>query len=626
MAAKMKTIVVLFIIVMTLLLEIQGAPAKAKDVRRERRGADDDNGYVYVPASAMEAESEGAFQSDIMMTDEQWASLWAMLGDNVQGNGGDAGRRRKKRKAVAFEQRRWPLKTVPYEISSESAGDIGVIMAGMKQWTDNTCIKFQSYSTDQVYTELRHDSRLSFQKDSRGCWSYLGRVFSGVQPISIGFGCEAPGTVAHEIGHAIGFHHEQSRPDRDDHVTIHWNNIQDGTEVNFAKYTTNEVTTHEIPYDPSSLMHYGTHYFSKNGLPTITTKDSSKLSLLGNREYLSFLDIKLANIIYKCNEECTAEIVCLNDGYQGPYCNCVCPPGYSGTFCQQNGDPVEPVGPTGECVHTFTAAVAEIKSVNYPNNYDDLLDCTYRIQGGPGSSITLVFNDFDFEEHVNCEYDYLNVRSGDRDLIGRTFCGSDLPSAFYTQNSEMILTFHSDPFVTGRGFRATYYINGPLVGNELTTILPTTTIQATTTTQMPTTTTQATTTTQMPTTTVEESGEFVGSCGGYFGALAGTMASPNYPADYSTNAVCFYTMVAPVGRRVELTIHHLDVEPSTQCSGDYVSVNPGSGVEVPMRLCGSQTPGGTFVSLQNWIQMRFRSDSAGTRSGFTASYRTIDII
>lgn len=68
----------------------------------------------------MEAESEGAFQSDIMMTDEQWASLWAMLGDNVQGNDADAGRRRKKRKAVAFQQRRWPLKTVPYEISSES--------------------------------------------------------------------------------------------------------------------------------------------------------------------------------------------------------------------------------------------------------------------------------------------------------------------------------------------------------------------------------------------------------------------------------------------------------------------------------------------------------------------------
>ena len=74
------------------------------------------------------------------------------------------------------------------------------------------------------------------------------------------------GTVIHEMLHASGFWHEQSRPDRDQHVRILWSNIYPGREDNFARYTRAEVSTLSLPYDTSSVMHYSTRAFSRNGV------------------------------------------------------------------------------------------------------------------------------------------------------------------------------------------------------------------------------------------------------------------------------------------------------------------------------------------------------------------------
>lgn len=63
------------------------------------------------------------------------------------------------------------------------------------------------------------------------CCSYVGRRGNGPQAISIGKNCDKFGIVVHELGHVIGFWHEHTRPDRDNHVTIIRENIQPGERL-----------------------------------------------------------------------------------------------------------------------------------------------------------------------------------------------------------------------------------------------------------------------------------------------------------------------------------------------------------------------------------------------------------
>ena len=69
---------------------------------------------------------------------------------------------------------------------------------------------------------------IEFQSDSSGCWSYIGDGTGGVggQPINLGSGCVYKMVVEHEILHAMGIFHEQSRPDRDNFIIVHEENIE----------------------------------------------------------------------------------------------------------------------------------------------------------------------------------------------------------------------------------------------------------------------------------------------------------------------------------------------------------------------------------------------------------------
>ena len=128
-----------------------------------------------------------------------------------------------------------------------------------------------------------------------------------------GYGCMRLGTVIHEMLHAAGFWHEQSRPDRNENVRIHWQNILSGYDDNFARYSRAEVTTLSLPYDTGSVMHYESTAFTKNGKPTIQSIKSYKK--LGQRDGLSQLDIQKLNKLYSCGDKITkppTEVKCVD--------------------------------------------------------------------------------------------------------------------------------------------------------------------------------------------------------------------------------------------------------------------------------------------------------------------------
>ncbi|XP_065205602.1 zinc metalloproteinase nas-13-like isoform X2 [Planococcus citri] len=200
------------------------------------------------------------------------------------------------RNGLKAKSSRWTNKVIPYEISPYIRGnDRQMIYDSIEEYHKVTCLKFKERSSndkDYVY----------FTNSNTGCWSSVGKI-GGRQEINLQTpGCTTKkGTVMHEMLHAVGFMHEQNRPDRDKFVTINYNNIERGKESNFEKAEVETIDNQGIGYDYRSVMHYSGNAFSRNGLPTIEPKVRG--TVLGQRDGLSKKDVQKIQKMYKCNKK-----------------------------------------------------------------------------------------------------------------------------------------------------------------------------------------------------------------------------------------------------------------------------------------------------------------------------------
>lgn len=177
----------------------------------------------------------------------------------------------------------WPRGEIAYVIEPSAAGKRSSIEWAVAQINSQTELKIRPRTNEVDYVK--------FRGTGSGCSSYIGRQGGG-QGIQIA-DC-SKGSIIHEILHAVGFYHEQSRSDRDSFITIMWSEIDEGFRDNFEK---NTGRTRDIgDYDYGSIMHYSAKAFSRRGRETIVVRTPG--IKIGQREGLSPRDKAAVRVLY----------------------------------------------------------------------------------------------------------------------------------------------------------------------------------------------------------------------------------------------------------------------------------------------------------------------------------------
>jgi hypothetical protein len=152
----------------------------------------------------------------------------------------------------------WPNGRIPYVFAKTSSGAYqldastrATVSAAMTSWTSLTegRIKFVAKtSTDKAYVSIRRgDPRVR---------PFVGYRKDQVQELYLRQD-EYLTVTKHELGHVIGFHHEQRRSDRASHIQVRTGNIVNSDTCRF-QFSVCSTCKKVGTYDRVSVMHYRT--------------------------------------------------------------------------------------------------------------------------------------------------------------------------------------------------------------------------------------------------------------------------------------------------------------------------------------------------------------------------------
>ncbi len=161
----------------------------------------------------------------------------------------------------------WPDGLVPFVFDEGfSENRKQEILDAMNVWQGQVLLNFKTRSVEGDYIQFQEGA------SGTGCFSDLGRI-GGRQIVSVESACFDRGALAHVIGHALGFEHEHTRPDRDAYLEVSTDLLRSDYKTQFQKRPSSGL--HVADFDASSLMMYSPDAFAAGDRPVYSFRPAA---------------------------------------------------------------------------------------------------------------------------------------------------------------------------------------------------------------------------------------------------------------------------------------------------------------------------------------------------------------